>query len=1001
MKKRTRVKLADSLRIKWLIALTMIILITPAHSNLNDQYLSFSFNQIEVESSNTGGIGSTIEIKSNGSEYTEPVGTDVYYTISGKAKVPKDTVQYRYSISGAYIGIGAYLLEGGDSTYGQIGGSIYGVHASSGSLYSKKISNPAYTFGEKEDGDNSFNRNNEVVKVPLGSSGLGAYAATRCNVLIKNALSDSGMSDDEIFSQDREIEIDVAFHYAAHAFGVNPNEDGGFSDPDPQTFHPDVAHWEQDVKWFKRKVVCLASPQTPATPQAEQSNETFKLLSATFNSQSLNLEGDCPVQTSQSAIVYSNFEGPFQARIETAHGWTSSWVNASTDTFNESTGLWSGVVNLSYLLPEPGGISGNTSGGGGAQSFNTGSDLAVNVDGGEGLGQSGGANSQGMNQLGESHNNELIHSTTVKVVAKAGGSSVSTAQRPVSVQCDAQTSGVAQGATQTYSVEHSVIAANIEVIPKPQQCGVEVKGKVETDHNNVNVNLALQLANGDVSHTRTVTTKQTTHGYIATFSEYFDMALSGQGMTAIQGENGVQLGNASDHIDFNRSGSYKIVTSSPTTFESNTGEFNFSCLVVTEIAYIFPEGEVNPSLMQMGELQVGQNAESAEYSYKLQPVFVKSWGNVGEGDDPPTSEGQATEQFFTVEIGNGASAGSRDDNEPGLGGVVIYSDLNNNGELDDGEEERPKGFGTKIRKDNTSGANNSNSEIQTEIVSMNLTGVNQIPAAEPEEQQYFVADSFSFGAENSASNDGGTQTKNAVPTQIARNVLFKIVSPAGRLKQARGNIRLSSASLDNQGYSLEWRCKGKKGFVMKSCNQGMPRQMKGSSATFELLEGDKDSTWELVVCAKGKPDQCEKQRFSYEAPVKVATTRGTNAESSSAKTKNKTEKQSKQNKSFVRSKGEGGGDGYFRKAEKDQKAAALRLVIGNQGGGALKGCSVSVKSKGFSSGSQKARIRDVKPGKTQSTTIKLKDAELLEKKLTVSLSCKNEIDKSNNRVVLK
>jgi len=216
-----------------------------------------SFESIHVTSGQTPGTvswASAIRVKSNGSDYTQPVGDKVTYLMGGSAKVSSN----KWRVFNVEIGIGAMAIMNNGTRSESV------THFSNfGSFYSIGVNQ----YATKE-----FKITDYPVQVPLGTSGLGQFAVQRCNAN-KKGLQQQGVSNIAIFNQDRTIDIPVSFHFAAQ---VHDKDKSDYAPIEPiagaahgvQTISPNSIYWRQATLWQNVSVVCEKSPDLPvASPK--------------------------------------------------------------------------------------------------------------------------------------------------------------------------------------------------------------------------------------------------------------------------------------------------------------------------------------------------------------------------------------------------------------------------------------------------------------------------------------------------------------------------------------------------------------------------------------------------------------------------------------------------------------------------------------------------------------------------------------------------------------
>ncbi len=334
----------------------------------------------------------------------------------------------------------------------------------------------------------------------------------------------------------------------------------------------------------------------PAIPSAGAlaTDEPFKVLSASLGIAPQYYNGECPAELDLPISVIANRKGTAVVRVESTFGWQSTPFNYETGIFSPVAGTWGaeGIEKLPVPTPKP--IPDSGSGG----VVNQGMDqMSVQQSGPEP--PPGPTDPTPFDQSAEYKIDQdaNVYQGALRLKVSDSTQTIYSLWKDFKVVCAPKKSAVAQGAPGAIQVQASVTDATIWVTPKPSQCGVQVDGEVETDHNNINVTLALENAAGDKTPTQIVKTTQTTHGYKGQFSAFFDMATSGDGIWVTPNQEGQAqwgLPGSSNTPSNQKTGSFKIVTSAPNHFESNVGGFEFTCVENT-IATL-PPVQVNPNL---------------------------------------------------------------------------------------------------------------------------------------------------------------------------------------------------------------------------------------------------------------------------------------------------------------------------------------------------------------------------------------------------------------------
>jgi hypothetical protein len=212
-------------------------------------YESFEYIKVSSGQTPTVNAASAIRVRSNGSEYTQAVGSHVTYLVGGSVKVSAN----KWRVFNVQLGIGALAVMN-DGTRVNANGN--GSFPNFGSFYSAGVSQyPTKSYSIKD----------YPVQVPLGASGLGQFAVQRCNAN-KLGLQQQGVSTIAIFNQPRTISIPVAFHFAAQVNDKDKEEEHsneGALGHGAGTIPLDARYWRQATLWQNVNVVCEKAPDLP------------------------------------------------------------------------------------------------------------------------------------------------------------------------------------------------------------------------------------------------------------------------------------------------------------------------------------------------------------------------------------------------------------------------------------------------------------------------------------------------------------------------------------------------------------------------------------------------------------------------------------------------------------------------------------------------------------------------------------------------------------------
>jgi hypothetical protein len=272
-----------------------------------------SIDSISVHAPDGIYIAPVIEVASDGNVYTQPTGTSAHLSLVGEAK----TSAKKWRLADLHYGIGAMVANTGQLT---------GTNYSFGSFYSAA----GYA------GDKTHFKQELAVQVPLGESGLGVFAAARCNAMRKGLEAD-GVGRIAIFNQDRDINIPVAFHFAARAAWkkeiVEYSPDG----------YGNLKYWRQATMWRDVKVRCQKTPDLPLQTKPDptplpQGPQDFKLKvgvsQATLTMLPSVYSGVCPAKLNASAVVVTNGPTEVKYRLEKSDGTLSPIASVKVDQTN-------------------------------------------------------------------------------------------------------------------------------------------------------------------------------------------------------------------------------------------------------------------------------------------------------------------------------------------------------------------------------------------------------------------------------------------------------------------------------------------------------------------------------------------------------------------------------------------------------------------------------------------------------------------------------------------
>jgi hypothetical protein len=210
-----------------------------------------SFEHIKVSSGQTPTVNaaSAIRVRSNGSDYTEAVGSHVTYLVGGSVKVSAN----KWRVFNVQLGIGALaVMNDGSRVNAEGNGNL----SNFGSFHSVGVSQyPKKAYSIKD----------HPVQVPLGASGLGTFAVQRCNAN-KTGLMQKGVSRIAVFNQSRSISVPVAFHFAAQVHDKDKEEEHsheGAAAHGSGSIGLGERYWRQATLWQNVTVICEKSPDLP------------------------------------------------------------------------------------------------------------------------------------------------------------------------------------------------------------------------------------------------------------------------------------------------------------------------------------------------------------------------------------------------------------------------------------------------------------------------------------------------------------------------------------------------------------------------------------------------------------------------------------------------------------------------------------------------------------------------------------------------------------------
>jgi hypothetical protein len=290
-----------------------------------------SIESISVKAPDGIFIAPVIEIASDGSVYTQATAAVAHLSLIGEAK----SSAYKWRIGDVQYGIGAMITNGGklgpaNSNFG----SFHSVHQSTG--------------------DTKHFKQELAFQVPLAESGLGKFAAQRCNAMRKG-LENEGMSRLTIFNQDRDITIPVAFHFAARAAWKDE-----IVEYNPDSWYGGIEYWRQAWMWREINVRCLKAPDLPLQTQPDPTPlptgpQDFKLKVGVRQAALIMLPGSytgvCPAELNASATIVTNGPVEVKYRLEKSDGTLSPVRSVMVD--HTRTAFFNLKVNVGHDVSQP------------------------------------------------------------------------------------------------------------------------------------------------------------------------------------------------------------------------------------------------------------------------------------------------------------------------------------------------------------------------------------------------------------------------------------------------------------------------------------------------------------------------------------------------------------------------------------------------------------------------------------------------------------------------
>ena len=278
--------------------------------------------------------------------------------------------------------------------------------------------------------------------------------------------------------------------------------------------------------------------------------------------------GACPVQLSLFGKVTGNRFGSFESWVESTEGWKSTKTvrNIASKTNGAYEEQFTEKVTVPIVLPTgtPGGggpAGGQVAGGGNLASpkppvdpIPGGKKPPVSPGGGLTTGRPGN-----------------VHQAALRVVATAGGKTVTSGWQDYKVTCDPK---VAPGLVpiDVLAAEIRVVQSTLAVKPRTNQlgkCEVELTGKIWTNVAHADVTLAYRNHKGVTTPEREVTTGANKE---VTFTDTLDFSKTGGGLWIEQGGViGSGGGPAGPYT-----GSFQIVGQS-VVFQSSPAPYSFTC----------------------------------------------------------------------------------------------------------------------------------------------------------------------------------------------------------------------------------------------------------------------------------------------------------------------------------------------------------------------------------------------------------------------------------------
>lgn len=244
------------------------------------------------------------------------------------------------------------------------------------------------------------------------------FAVSACN-MHADLLREDGLTDPVIFAQDRI----VALHYWVRA-EVETTFDGD------SIFLPadfDSTSWGN--VWTGKhhtEIICRkwTNPPEPGSDDLTGDPE-FELLGAVFHIHPTSWEGTCPHDLELSLLVEANLNGPVTVRIESTDGWTSEPGVLATSEFRAESNRWRG--SETEYLPVPVMLPTRPPSDGGL--------LPSPVDDFAPAGPDGPSGPDWTPGLGSNGPDSNVHQASLRMIATAGGETITTDWREYSFTC--------------------------------------------------------------------------------------------------------------------------------------------------------------------------------------------------------------------------------------------------------------------------------------------------------------------------------------------------------------------------------------------------------------------------------------------------------------------------------------------------------------------------------------------------------------------------------------